>query len=149
MPGEQRGSKRHDNWARGGSRRRGRSVLALAVVLACAVTSVALAAPPSGLAGPRAARIHYCNSSDSMFVRNLHNISGGAACVVAGKLFAWLKKPGHRISRCTAVDGPPVLVTHSWEGYRLSINRMETLVLTRKHTSFSVAGDSDAPIGCS
>ncbi|HEX4010953.1 MAG TPA: hypothetical protein VHX62_13130 [Solirubrobacteraceae bacterium] len=113
------------------------------------VAVIASLAPGAVASVPRAAEVHYCNSSRSMFVVDLHNMNGGAACVVARKLFAWLEKPHHRISRCTAVNGKPVLVAHSWEGYRLSISRIETLVLTRKDKSFSVAGFSDAPIGCS
>jgi hypothetical protein len=124
----------------------------LAVVVAVAMMGAALLAGPSAVQAA-SGEPHYClhGINSEGFILKHRNISLDAACRVVRKFVKWLGQDHHSatLSRCgPGVPGKPILLLHSFDGYRLSIPDGGGLVLSQGRSSFEIGGFSGWPTGC-
>ena len=83
-------------------------------------------------------------------VSHLRRVSARTACPVALALFRWENKDDHirKLYVCKGKPpGKPVLKTHSFEGWALSISKSGLFEMSRNGGSFSVSG-TDFPVIC-
>ena len=83
-------------------------------------------------------------------VSHLRHVSTRTACPVALALFRWENKDDHirKLYVCKGKPpGRPVLKTHSFEGWALSIAKSGFFEMSRGRGSFAVSG-TDFPVIC-